>query len=206
MKFQIKIGGFQRSGNTYLAEQVSRRYGVDLTSEQKYNHDIENHSKYISTNQKFPFVVPVRDAKESIASYYVHEKKLNGTEKLEENIEGRLKNLADLWHFVLGYSIFFVAPFSEFTSNTENFFKKLESTHSVLVPFIDPNADLSSTYRDLELRELSSIPQEIYLEVGHLPRNRTPEYGEALEYMDSKKFEEKFVLLDDMQKKLNDRY
>lgn len=206
MSPEVWIGGFQRSGNTYLAEQVSRRYGITLSPEQRYNHDVSSHIEHISKRQNLLFIVPTRSAKDSLASYYVHEKKLNGPNNLEKKIESQLVNLINLWSFVLEHDSFFIAPFSKFTSDIYDFFVKLELAHPELQPFIDKNADLNLTYDFLISKELANIPKEIYLEVGHLPRERTPEYEKAVELINSKAFEEKFVVLTDMQKKLDSRY
>jgi len=204
---KIYVGGFQRSGNTFLAEQMSARYGVEIPSENRYHHQVATHKDYVAGGQSFPFVIPVRDSRDAMVSHYIHSRKVYGNKEASQSMSDQIQNIKDLWEFTLSNKDkFFIAPFEKFTSNMEYFFNRLETKYPDLVQFADPNISPESVYEDLKKREVEKISQDVYLEIGHLPRDRSIFYDEAVKIIGSPEYSDEFDYLENIRQDLIKEY
>lgn len=115
---EFYLDGLERSGNVYLSYAISLSTGINLNSLR--THNIETLKNYKGSD---PFIVPVRDALESISSArvfrkYVFDNKMfndmGGTESELDNIVRRYKEYTD---YLVKNEKFFIAPFHEFTKD-----------------------------------------------------------------------------------------
>ncbi len=206
MSIKILIGGYQRSGNTFLSRLISYRYDIDMTSEDSYNHHVSSHKKYIETEQTHPYVVPIRNAKDALISHYIHAKKLSDDKDGSSNIDVQILNITELWEFVLKNDKFFIAPFDSFTVDTEDFFVKLENKYPELKTQANQNMSISDVYDDIKNTEIKNMSRDIYLEVGHYPREKSIFYEEAVSELSKEKYRNSLEHLAKIEKKLVSRY
>lgn len=181
MSIEIYIGGYQRSGNTFLARQVENRYGISLDNSHTYNHDSRRHREYVSNGNTSPFLVPIRDAKESLISNYIMSRfirPINGGRQFD--INQQINVIKDLWEFVESEDRFFIAPFEEFTENTESFFTTLEDTYTELKSKIVSEKSTQEVYQELYEKEnplgRNDVSESELLSLGELQSENINSY------------------------------
>lgn len=162
--------------------------------------------KYVENKETFPFVVPVRNAKEALISHYIHAKKLYNVEKSATNIELQIRNIKDMWEFVLQNDKFFIAPFKEFTQDPRDFFDKLEKKYPELRRKINLHFYIDEIYESLRNYEVETIPKDVYLEIGHYPREKSEFYDEAVFELNLDKYKKSLEHLNNLEKELVSRY
>jgi hypothetical protein len=136
-----------------------------------YNHNSDKHREHIAAQKTTPFLVPVRDAKECLVSNYVmarFQRPAVGGYKFD--IKEQIGVIKDLWEFVESEDRFFIAPFEEFTQNTENFFDTLEKTYPELKSKVKAFKTVEEVHKELEHKEYfkgrNSLTEKQLLELG----------------------------------------
>ena len=162
---QIYLDGLERSGNIFLSYAISMTTGIEVISAR--THKLETLKNY---KEKYPFVVPVRDALPSIASAKVYRDKV-----LNDNLFGVVKNeTQNLDHIVETYKTyidflldnpkFFIAPFNEFTKDHNAVISKLSKKYPIIKNI------RNVTYKDIEDAAFRANDKIFNTELGNLPR------------------------------------
>ena len=177
-----------------------------MTSEDSYNHQVFSHKKYVETDQTHPYIVPIRNPKDALISHYIHAKKLFDDKERSNSIDIQILDMTHLWEFVLENDKFFIAPFESFTVDTQDFFVKLENKYPELKARANQDMSISDIYDDMKNAEIKYMPKDIYLEVGHYPREKSIFYEEAVEELSKEKYRERLDHLAKLGKELESRY
>jgi len=173
----IYLDGLERSGNVYLANVVRATFDHDVISLR--THRLETLVNYKKEN---PFIVPVRDAFDSIASSRVYRKHVYENNLFGDN--SPINNSIDviIWRydkyfdFLIDSPKFFIAPFNSFIENHDELINKIIKFHEnrlVLKVFkMVTTEDLFNDIHDPKLKsnygEHSFSP-----ELGNFPRERS---------------------------------
>jgi hypothetical protein len=202
------VAGFQRSGHNFLMHHLKNRYFLNHIENKNYAlHSVVHHKNYISGGLSHPFIVPLRDPVDTLISHHVHAKKLSDNFSASQEVKGKINELSELWNFVYNHENFFVAVFEEFTQDVDTFFTKLETFYPELAnnkrEKTMPNDEV---YRNFELGEISTIDPSMYLEVGHVPRKKSPFYDEVAEVLYGYSNSMEMLQIKDLYEKLKDRY
>ncbi len=111
----IYLDGLERSGNVYLTYALSSCFEINIESTR--SHSIETLKNY----KKFDaFIVPVRDAVDSIASakvwvdYFSDNNMSNSNQQNTSNLETIIKRYKGYINYLVDNPQFFIAPFHKF--------------------------------------------------------------------------------------------
>jgi hypothetical protein len=152
------------------------------------SHNIKTLQDY---KEKYPFVVPVRDAMESISSAKIYRDKsfldhpermarLEGTNNPDEHslqIENIIQRFLDYTQYLIDNPRFFVAPFNEFTKDATPVMQKLSNQY--------PRITILNNVTNQDIEDLCSIGENMFhTEAGNLPRP-TPKKEEMEEMLKS---------------------
>jgi len=171
---QIYLDGLERSGNVYLSYVIGLSTGIKLNSLR--THSVETLKKYKGSD---PFIVPVRDALDSITSAiifrkYVFDNKmfgdLTGSEAKIERIIKRYKEYTD---YLVDNEQFFIAPFHEFTKDHNLIIEKITKFYP---EWKDVNKIHKLSKEDIFLK-IKEKQDEYYYhpELGNFPRQESKE-------------------------------
>lgn len=114
----LYLDGLERSGNVYLSYALSYSFGVEVISSK--THMLETLKDYKGSD---PFIVPVRDALDSISSakvyrdYVYNNKGVNYVNKENTEFEVILKRYREYTDYLVENPQFFIAPFYAFTED-----------------------------------------------------------------------------------------
>jgi hypothetical protein len=198
----IYLDGLERSGNVYLSHAVSLITGIEVISSRR--HTIEVLKNY---DKEFPFIVPVRDAIDSISSAKIYRDHYSleysemlanlkhvDLKKIHEmtlelkhiKMTSELKNIIERYKEYIQYLVdnpkFFIAPFYEFTEDVNKVIKKLSKQY--------PDIKIYKNVTFEEVKDYVSRNKNVYHpEYGNLPRE-TPKQSEIQELLKSEFLEE----------------
>lgn len=175
----IYVDGLERSGNMYLANIVQKSFEHDVISLR--THDLSTLMNYKESN---PFIVPVRDAFESIASAKVYRNhtysnNLFGDSQIHNSrISTIISRYNDYFDYLTKSPQFFIAPFDIFIKDHDQVIDKI-------VKFYEDRLDLkiSKRYTIEEIfteingeNAVESFGKHAYSpELGNFPRERSKE-------------------------------
>jgi hypothetical protein len=120
----IYLDGLERSGNVFLGYLLSFNLDIGIITTRK--HDLEILQGY---KNDLPFIVPVRDALPSLVSAriyrkYVYENNLFGSSNFDDfEPFVLLPRYRKYIKYLIDHPEFFIAPFEEFTNNSDRFLK-----------------------------------------------------------------------------------
>jgi hypothetical protein len=191
----IYLDGLERSGNVYLSHAVSLITGMEVISLR--NHTIEVLKNY---DKEFPFIVPVRDAIDSISSAKIYRDQYCleysrivanledvDLKKIDEmtlelkhiKMTSELKNIIERYkeytEYLVDNPIFFIAPFHEFIKDVNKVIKKLSKKYNYIKIYKNVTSE--------EVKNYVSRNKNVYHpEYGNLPRenNKKSEIQEIL--------------------------
>jgi hypothetical protein len=205
----IYMDGLERSGNVYLADVLSRSFSHPVISLR--THDLDTLVNYKEPN---PFIVPVRDAFDSIASAkvyrnYTYSNKLFGDNNIHNgsynNIILRHNNYFD---FLIKNPKFFIAPFNCFIKNHDELVYKIIKFHeNILVLKISENFTPKSILTNMESHlTTNSYSEHLFSpEIGNVPRERSKE-RDGVERVLLDKYSEEIKQIQDKVDVLYQRY
>lgn len=198
----IYLDGLERSGNVYLSHAVSLITGEEIISSRR--HTIEALKNY---DKEFPFIVPVRDAIDSISSAKIYrDQYLLEYSEMIANLENEdckttdeitielkniittseLKNIIERYKEYTRYLVnnpkFFIAPFDEFTEDVNKVIEKLSKQY--------PDIKIYRNVTSEEVKNYASHNKNAYHpEYGNLSRE-TPKQLKIQELLKSEFLEE----------------
>jgi hypothetical protein len=185
----IYTDGLERSGNVFISHAISLITGKEVKSVR--SHNINTLQDY---KEKYPFVVPVRDALPSIASAKIYRDKSfldhpermarhAGTDAPDEyslQIENIIQRFLDYTQYLVDNPRFFVAPFDEFTKDATSVMYKLSKRY--------PRITILNNVTNQDIEDSCSLGENMFhTEAGNLPRP-TPKKAEMEEMLKSQFF------------------
>jgi hypothetical protein len=185
----IYTDGLERSGNVFISHAISLITGKEVKSVR--SHNINTLQDY---KEKYPFVVPVRDALPSIASAKIYRDKSfldypermarhQGTNNPDEHslqIENIIQRFLDYTQYLIDNPRFFVAPFDEFTKDATPVLQKLSNQY--------PRITILNNVTNQDIEDSCSLGENMFhTEAGNLPRP-TPKKAEMEEMLKSQFF------------------
>ena len=130
---KLYLDGLERMGNVFLSYVFGNTIGKNVISTRR--HGVEVLREY---KQDGPFIVPLRDALPSLASAQVYRKRIyetSGMHATKEHeyaafqSENMIARYDEFLQYLLDNDIFFIAPFDEFTNNTDAFIETFLKKH-----------------------------------------------------------------------------
>jgi len=171
----IYIDGLERSGNVYLTNVLQYSFQHKIVT--KRDHIVSTLKNYKGSD---PFIVPVRDALDSIASakvfrdYVFNNKLFNDTNPNENKIENIIKRYSEYMDYLVENPKFFIAPFNEFTNDHNMVVSKI-------ISFFPEHEFLKNKKRVSTEYIFSKVREDEYShhpELGNFPRQESEQKNE----------------------------
>lgn len=205
----IYLDGLERSGNMYLANVVRKSFEHDVISLR--THDLSTLKNYKESN---PFIVPVRDAFDSIASAkvyrnYTYNNKLFGDNQIHNSSIGKIMSRYDQYFdHLLESPQFFIAPFHVFIKDHDETIDKIVKFHKDRLDLsVSKRYSIEEIFSDITGDgSLQSYGKNAFTpELGNFPRERAKE-RDAVESLLLDKYHKEIKKIQDKVDVLYERY
>ena len=205
----IYLDGLERSGNMYLANVVRKSFNHDIISLR--THDINTLINYKETS---PFIVPVRDAFESIASAKVYRNhtysnNLFGDNQIHNsNISTIISRYNDYFDYLIKSPQFFIAPFHIFIEDHDQVIDKIVKFHEDRLELkISKRYTIEEIFTDINGdNAVESYGENAFSpELGNFPREKAKE-RDQVESTLLKKYKDEIKRIQDKVDVLYQRY
>lgn len=182
----IYTDGLERSGNVFLSHAISLITGKEVRSDRTHNLNTLQDYK-----EKYPFIVPVRDALASISSAKIYRDKSfldhpermarhQGSDKIDDcSLQPKyiIERFLAYTQYLIENPRFFVAPFDEFTEDATRVMHKMSNQY--------PRITVSDNVTNEDIKKSASSNENVFhTEAGNLPRP-TPKKAEMEEMLKS---------------------
>jgi hypothetical protein len=205
----IYLDGLERSGNMYLANVVRKSFEHDVISLR--THDLSTLMNYKESN---PFIVPVRDAFESIASAKVYRNhtysnNLFGDSQIHNSsITTIISRYNDYFDYLIKSPQFFIAPFHIFIKDHDQVIDKIIKFHEDRLELkISKRYTIEEIFTDINGENaVESYGKHAYsLDLGNFPREKAKE-RDQVESTLLKKYKDDIKVIQDKVDILYQRY
>jgi hypothetical protein len=189
---KIYVDGLERSGNVYLSYVLG--YSFDQEIKSTRSHFVETLKNYKDFD---PFIVPLRDALESVSSakvyrdYVYKNKTVDYVDKENTEFEVILKRYKDYTDYLVENPQFFIAPFYAFTKDHNIVVSKIIKFYPNHKELIQKNV---LTKEEIFNKMFDGIDKMAYHpQLGNFPREDNEE-----------KYQIRYILLDKYNKEIDD--
>ena len=167
----IYLDGLERSGNVYLSYAISSSVNAELKSLR--THDLKTLKEY---DKPDPFIVPVRDAIDSISSslvfrnYVFNNKVFGDVTGTEAKIEKIIERYQEYTKYLIDNPQFFIAPFNYFIKDHNPVIEKMKKFYPNQKDLKDiKHTSKSDVFLKIKLKENDfSFCPEITTKIGLL--------------------------------------
>lgn len=208
---KIVIGGAARSGSTYLQYLLTSQYKESELFIRKTHLELDHLERIKNPDSEETWIVPIRTPKSTAKSILAWATHKDSTKFLEQTyitttpLYGTLDSITRLWETILlDKNKFILLDFDLLTSNKKYVQSKLEFYIPRLLEEKHDNEISEKEIKEkLEIDDKNSFPTESdYLNMGHLPREKSEIYENLTTLFESDIYARRFQYLNSLYSEL----